>query len=596
MTVPRSEEAILRRALQLKRDHDESSRSRTRIRAILNGGVAAIQALLGPHVTDEDLPWPNLLLTGLTRIAQKIGGRPNIRVDPPTTTEDDRPRKLAEKRERVVESYDLADRRELQLPQVGRWLPGYGFAVWTVGARLSPEGIPYPHAELRDPYDCYPSAWGVDQQPDELAIWRRIPPAAAKELYPEYAHLIDQKSGRPRSASGGVVLGRGQWENPIGRGLSIVEFYDDAGLHILLPDIEKRVRFTPNPLLSGPSFVVIKRFAFDALIGQYDHSIGLMAAMAKINVLSIMAMKDAVHTETNIIGGDIIGGGQYQKGRAKTNRFPPGTVISKPQSNLPYQLFEQINRIEHQFRIVSGYNVQDDAQSPANLAATGAGLGELKTSMTNEVNEYHKVLRFGLQDIDSKLLEWDEEVSPERSKPLVGVREGVPFREMYRPRTHIKGDYRTRRAYGAMAAWDDSAKIVGGLQLLGANVIDVLTFQENIDGLEHLTEINERIAYKEAATALRDGLVFAANNGDPKAIMSLIEMLPEGDQKETFKKFFTPGEPDLSAEEEQFISGPQGLDALAAAGGLPPDVTTVLGGIEAGGATTAGAQTVARVG
>ncbi|KKK47816.1 hypothetical protein LCGC14_3151370, partial [marine sediment metagenome] len=336
--------------------------------------------------------------------------------------------------------------------------------VWTIGARLSPEGIPYPHAELRDPYDCYPSAWGVDQQPDELAIWRRIGVAEAKRLYPEYASLIDLRTNSRSTGSGVILGGRGQWANSGGRGINIVEFYDAAGLHILLPDIEERVRFTPNPLLSGPSFVVIKRFAFDALIGQYDHSIGLMAAMAKINVLSIMAMKDAVHTETNIIGGDIVGGGQYQVGRGKTNRFPPGTIISKPQSNLPYQLFEQINRIEHQFRIVSGYTVQDDAQSPANLAATGAGLGELRTSITNEVNEYHKVLRFGLQDIDSKLLEWDEEVSPDRSKTLVGVRAGVPFRETYRPRTHIKGDYRTRRSYGAMAAWDDSAKIVGGLQ------------------------------------------------------------------------------------------------------------------------------------
>ncbi len=78
--------------------------------------------------------------------------------------------------------------------------------------------------------------------------------------------------------------------------------------------------------------------------------------------------------------------------------------------------------------------------------------------------------------------------------------------------------------------------------------------------------------------------------------MTLIEMLPEGDQKETFKKFFTPGEPDLSAEEEEFISGPQGLDALSGANGLPPDVTTVLGGIEQGGGVRGGSQTVARVG
>ncbi|KKL09980.1 hypothetical protein LCGC14_2560460, partial [marine sediment metagenome] len=162
MVTPRNQEAILRRATQLKRDHEQSSRSRTRVRAILNGGVGAIQALLGPHVTDEDLPWPNLMLSGLTRLAQKIGNRPDVRVDPPNDTDNQLPRKRAERRERIVEAYDLDDRIELQLPQVGRWLPGYGFAVWTIGSRLSPEGFPYPHAELRDPFDCFPSAWGVD--------------------------------------------------------------------------------------------------------------------------------------------------------------------------------------------------------------------------------------------------------------------------------------------------------------------------------------------------------------------------------------------------------------------------------------------------
>jgi hypothetical protein len=197
----RHQDDILSRAAELKRDHEASSNSRTKVRAILNGGLGAVQALLGSHVTDENLPWPNLMLSGLTRRAQKIGNRPDVRVDPPNETDNENPKKRAERRERIVEAYDLDDRLELQLPQVGRWLPGYGFAVWTIGARLSPEGLAYPHAELRDPYDCFPSAWGVDQQPEELAIWRRITPAEAKRLYPEYASMIDTRTN-PAAAAG----------------------------------------------------------------------------------------------------------------------------------------------------------------------------------------------------------------------------------------------------------------------------------------------------------------------------------------------------------------------------------------------------------
>ena len=587
---------ILRRAGELKRDHDTSAKSRSKVRAILNGGLPAIQALLGDHVTDENLPWPNLMLSGLTRLAQKIGNRPDVRVDPPDDTDNETPRKRAERRERIVEAYDLDDRIELQLPQVGRWLPGYGFAVWTIGSRLSPEGLPYPHAQLRDPYDCFPSAWGVDQQPEELAVSRRIAPAEAKRLYPEYASLIDQRSGGAArtSASGGVILGsQGQWANPSGRGLSIVEFYDADGLHVLLPDIGKRVDYVPNPLDSGPSFVVVKRFAFDRLSGQYDQLFGLLSAMAKINALGIIAATDAVMTETNVFG-EIVGGGQYQRGRRKTNFFTPSSKVEKPTSNLPYQMFEQVNRIERQYRLVAGYPIQDDAQSPVAFA-TGKGLEELNTSVSNEVREYHKVLRFALQDIDAKRLEWDDKVSPDRQKPLIRVRGGVPFSEKYRPRIHIKGDYRTRRAYGAMAGWDDPTKIVGGLQLLGADVIDTLTVQENIDGLENLTRINERIAYKKASDALREGLVAAAQQGDLRAVQVLIERLPEGDEKESYKKFYTPDDPQMSPEEEELLNGPQGLEALAGGGGLPPDVTTVLSRLSAGGSPEGGAQTVSRV-
>ena len=922
----RHQDDILARASELKRDHDTSANSRTKVRAILNGGLPAIQALLGSHVTDDNLPWPNLMLSGLTRLAQKIGNRPDVRVDPPNDSDNELPRKRAERRERIVEAYDLADRLELQLPQVGRWLPGYGFAVWTIGARLSPEGLAYPHAELRDPYDCYPSAWGVDQQPDELAIWRRITPTEAKRLYPEYASMIDTRTNS--RSSGGVVLGgQGRWANTAGRGLQIVEFYDADGLHILLPDIQKRVAFTANPLESGPSFVVVKRFAFDQLAGQYDHTMGLMAAQAKLNVLEIIATTDGVMTEalaldtplptprgwttmgevekgdllfgvdglpvevtsateiqhdrasyrvtfedgtsvvasdghlwtvkvagqsrpakvrttqemvddgrrfrvpaskpwklpeadlpidpymlglwlgdgtstnavitagdrdvievernigqagyttkrvstrpdraemvyvsepgarkglkgsglhgklrmnglmgnkhvpkiylrgsidqrtallqglmdsdgtigrvggcrfsnsneriidgimellrslgeipvkkwiadersrsggywlvtftsrhvmpfrlerkadrvrwhnrgpkwvtirsiepiadsvpvrciavasndglflagpgahtthnTNIFG-EIVGGGQYQKGRHKTNFFTPGSSVEKPSSNLPYQTFEQNNRLERQFRLVAGYPIQDDAQSPVSFA-TGKGLEELSTSTSNEVSEYHKVLKFGLQDIDAKRLEWDDKVSPETVKPLVGVRGGVPFVEKYRPRTHINGDYRTRRAYGAMASLDDTTGIVASLQLLGAEAIDVLTVQENIRGLDNLTKINERIADKKASDTLREILVANAQNGDPRAIQVFIEQMPEGDEKQSLKKFFTSDEPQMSEEEEAFLNGPQGLEALGGGGGLPPDLTTVMSRLQQGGGTQGGAQSVARL-
>ena len=58
-----------------------------------------------------------------------------------------------------------------------------------------------------------------------------------------------------------------------------------------------------------------------------------MASMAKINVMSIIAMEDAVFTETNITGE--LESGQYKKGRFAVNYFSPGSSVSKPASNIP---------------------------------------------------------------------------------------------------------------------------------------------------------------------------------------------------------------------------------------------------------------------
>ena len=52
--------------------------------------------------------------------------------------------------------------------------------------------------------------------------------------------------------------------------------------------LEKLVDFVPNPLKSGPSFVVAKRYSFDKLQGQFDQVVGLMSSMAKINVFCLL--------------------------------------------------------------------------------------------------------------------------------------------------------------------------------------------------------------------------------------------------------------------------------------------------------------------
>ncbi len=62
-------------------------------------------------------------------------------------------------------------------------------------------------------------------------------------------------------------------------------------------------------------------------------------------------------------------------------------------------------------------------------------------------------------------------------------------------------------------------KIVTGLQLLQAGIIDKQTLQENLDGLDNLVRVNDRITKEKADSVLFDTLLAQAQQGDPKATM-----------------------------------------------------------------------------
>ena len=299
---------------------------RARFRAIINGGENGIKALLGQSISSMDadmLPAPNLLLSALDRLAQKIGRVPALDVHITNPRDSERNKKKKDKLERIVTSYDQFQKLDLQLPQVARWLPGYGFAVWVITSKTDPQGNVYPVAELRDPYTTFPGYQGANQMAEELVTIRSIPADVLVRMYPELKSYFAEKGDEVQEPYGfttGIYTNYGQegsWENSNDNGEIVVEYINPEGTYIVHVASNKIVDFVPNPLKSGPSFVCAKRYSFDQIQGQFDQVIGLMAAMAKINVMSVIAMEDAVFTETNVVGE--IESGQYRKGRNAIN-------------------------------------------------------------------------------------------------------------------------------------------------------------------------------------------------------------------------------------------------------------------------------------
>ena len=158
-----------------------------------------------------------------------------------------------------------------------------------------------------------------------------------------------------------------------------------------------------------------------------------MAMMAKINIMSAIAMEDSVFTETNISGE--IESGQYRKGRFAVNYLAPGTQVSKPMNNIPYQLFQQVDRLERQLRMVGGYPVTDDSQS-ANSFVTGAGLSDLNSTMSLMISEYRDIIKTAMVQMDAKRLEMDVVLSYSQGiskKPMAGFLNGSAFSEEGHP-------------------------------------------------------------------------------------------------------------------------------------------------------------------
>jgi len=570
------------RITQLHYDNQQAYATRGRIRAIMNGGPSGIMALLGDQIKgfqDWQVPVPNLMSTGLEHLSQKIGRIPNLKIDVPNDRDSQRSKQKAEKIARIITAYDDNQRLDIQMPQVGRWLPGYGFAVWVIRERKDSSGVPYPCAELRDPYNCFPGYYGADQKPVDLSIVRRVPKYALENVYPDFKDVINRDAKHEGLNIGGGYASpytdsySGSWANSNGQGDLVAEYYNDEGTYVYHMASGTVLDFVPNPLSSGPAFVVAKKFSFDQLEGQYDQIIGLMAAMAKMNVMSIIAMEDAVFTETNISGE--LESGQYRKGRFAVNYLAPGTQVSKPASNVPYQIFQQIDRIERQLRVGGAYPVTDDAQSPLSFA-TGRGLEELGASMSLMIREYHTVMADAIEQTDAKRLEWDSVMYGGKPKPLSGYMDNKFYAEKYDPEKDIGFNYRTRRVYGAMAGYDEPQKIVTGLQLLQAGIIDTQTLQENLDGLDNIVRVNERITREKADKVLFDTLLTLSQQGDQRATLAIVEIRKNpGDVENILDKFFTPQEPQMTEEEISFV----GEQVGPAPQGPPPGIAQMLAGM-----------------
>ena len=119
------------------------------------------------------------------------------------------------------------------------------------------------------------------------------------------------------------------------------------------------------------------------------------------------------------------------------------------------------------------------------------------------------------------------------------------------------------------------------MQLKQQGIIDTQTLQENMDGLDNITKIQQRIHAEKAETVLFESLMAQAAQGDNKATMAAIEIRKNPSQMaEILDKFYTaqgeePSPEELALLQQQGVPQPQGMGL----GQSPVGIEQVLGAL-----------------
>lgn len=583
----KSTQQVQEAARRLKMLNEPQMNDRRRIRALMNGGQGAIDVLLhGLQTNDHSLPAANHIKSGIERFSEMIAPAPDLRVDPPEHRDSDSARERAEKRERIVANYDRLCSLDAQLEQVSLWLVGYGFASWKICHAKDRLGQPYPKAELRDPLTTWVGEWGPDHKPTEMAYERWVTPDVLSAQYPHARPALEAILRSGRLPGGAVDLSTGGWDGQRG-GIHTVEYVDGWGTYLFMDGMDDLLDAYEHPL-NRPPVVVPRRITFDELKGQFTDVIGLAAVMAKLSLLTQIAMEDAVFAPV-IVNGRM--DQQFVKGRDAVNVIEGGDAKYLTQ-NVPYQMFQEIDRIQGQLRTNSGYSQQVDGESPMSFV-TGAGLEELGSNISRQTTRNQGILRRNLTDKDAMQLEWDEKVYGGMRKALNDTDPGASGVERYDPKVDIAGHYGTRRIYGMMAGWDEPQKIVGGLQLLSANAIDLTTFRENLSGLDNIPRIEERQRKDRSEAVLFSYIEEAAAQQDPRALQAMLAVHKDGDIDKAIDLFY--GEQEQAAQPALPTEPPGLQDAMAMMGGGGGEGTT-LARLTEGGETQGGSQVVSPLG
>lgn len=487
----------------------------------------------------------NLIKSAARTVTQRAGRYPRVSIDPIKRRTSD----AAIKRGQSHEIQLQTDLRKIgfraTLTQAVHWLVCHD--LMCVRLRPSPYyGVPL--LEAKDPLSCYPgTVWPHKPDVFDVLFASRIPAFQAIRLYPQIAGILAQSDSREGDRE--VVLG---------------EYIDETGTVVCL--LEPRVSIVdwlPSVIPGQPTVFIGRSFSEDGEFhGQFDHSIPVLIAQAKLSSLAMVLAEHNVFAETNVFAEFAGNQTKYNWGPGAVNFFmnAPGARVEKSINSMSPQIFQEIDRYERAIRMDAGYPGQMSGEPVATIA-TGKGIEELTATVDDNTNYLQTIV----QDVLIRAFTAYGEMAGAMKSPDC---------DAYQPKGSVLINVRH-------LAGSDPAETIGLLQKHDAGFLSVATIMDRLDEITE-PELEMRLIDAEGLRGamlkgIEQRLMMPAEQGgmDPLDAAQLIEWRREGVPLEAAMKRLAQAkqaQQPAQAPGAPGAGGPRSIqDMLAAAqGGKPP--------------------------
>lgn len=512
---------------------------------------------------------------------------------------DESKRSRMDKLTRIINYHAYASSLGTQLVTAADKMISYGFVPFRVEPNYDEKR---PHIHVDDPMGTY---YDMDRF-RRLRCYARVMRMLASDLaalFPEVAGLLIRRTAY------GVNASDDEW-------LDVVQYWDEDRSILFVPKRNGLVLSQgENPLGRVPVRIAQVPSADDEDRGQFDDSLWVWAAKARLALLNLEAAQKAVEAPI-AVPNDVQ---EFTFGPDAIMRSNSPERIRRVSLDVPNGSIFEMRQLDDELKLSTHYPDVRTGQTDASVV-TGRGVQALLGGFDQRIKTSQSMLGATVADILSDSLEMDRKLFGDETKKVFADTNGSSFELTYNPgrdiiSTHVSVEY------GVMAGLDPNRALVWSLQAMSAGLISEAWVRRNLPVNINATEEEKMIDVERLRTAMLTSVQgyaqaipqLATQGQDPMEIISriasVIEDRKKGVQIEVAAATaFKPPEPDPNQMQpgmEQMMPGQPGMPgdpmdpmAAGAPGGdlampaQPPSMQQLLAQLPSGGDPRMSVRTV----